>query len=275
MSIEELLERYTRRDKLPHIWCPGCGNGIIMGAVIRALDQTGVDQKKTVIVSGIGCSSRAPGYMKFDTLHTTHGRALAYATGVKLARPELKVVVLTGDGDCAAIGGNHLIHAARRNIDLTVVVFNNDIYGMTGGQYSPLTPQGSYATTAPYGTVDRNFDLCELVKAAGGTYVARGTTYHTRLLIDLISAGLEHKGFSFIEVVSQCPMYYGRKNKFTSAVAMLEWQKEHAVPVKAAAKLTPEQLKGKFVIGELHREEAPEYTEVYAKLVARARGEEK
>lgn len=275
MSVEELLERYTRRDKLPHIWCPGCGNGIIMGAVIRALDQAGVHQKKTVIVSGIGCSSRAPGYMKFDTLHTTHGRALAYATGVKLARPELKVVVLTGDGDCAAIGGNHLIHAARRNIDLTVVVFNNDIYGMTGGQYSPLTPQGSYATTAPYGTVDRNFDLCELVKAAGGTYVARGTTYHTRLLIDLISAGLEHKGFSFIEVVSQCPMYYGRKNKFTSAVAMMEWQKEHAVPVRAAAKLTPEQLKGKFVIGELHREEAPEYTEVYAKLVARARGEEK
>ncbi|MDK2855573.1 MAG: 2-oxoglutarate/2-oxoacid ferredoxin oxidoreductase subunit beta [Bacillota bacterium] len=275
MSIEELLERYTRRDKLPHIWCPGCGNGIIMGAVIRALDQAGVDQKKTVIVSGIGCSSRAPGYMKFDTLHTTHGRALAYATGVKLARPELKVVVLTGDGDCAAIGGNHLIHAARRNIDLTVVVFNNDIYGMTGGQYSPLTPQGSYATTAPYGTVDRNFDLCELVKAAGGTYVARGTTYHTRMLIDLISAGLGHKGFSFIEVVSQCPMYYGRKNKLASAVAMLEWQKEHAVPVKAAAKLTPEQLKGKFVIGELHREEAPEYTEVYAEVVARARGEEK
>ncbi|MDI3538636.1 MAG: 2-oxoglutarate/2-oxoacid ferredoxin oxidoreductase subunit beta [Bacillota bacterium] len=275
MSVEELLERYTRRDKLPHIWCPGCGNGIIMGAVIRALDQAGVDQKKTVIVSGIGCSSRAPGYMKFDTLHTTHGRALAYATGVKLARPELKVVVLTGDGDCAAIGGNHLIHAARRNIDLTVVVFNNDIYGMTGGQYSPLTPQGSYATTAPYGTVDRNFDLCELVKAAGGTYVARGTTYHTRMLIDLISAGLGHKGFSFIEVVSQCPMYYGRKNKLTSAVAMLEWQKEHAVPVKAAAKLTPEQLKGKFVIGELHRQEAPEYTEVYANLVARARGEEK
>jgi 2-oxoglutarate ferredoxin oxidoreductase subunit beta len=213
--------------------------------------------------------------MKFDTLHTTHGRAIAYATGVKLARPELKVVVLTGDGDCAAIGGNHLIHAARRNIDLTVVVFNNDIYGMTGGQYSPLTPRGSYATTAPYGTVDRNFDLCELVKAAGGTFVARGTTYHTRPLIDLVAKGLEHKGFSFIEVVSQCPMYYGRKNKLASPVAMLEWQKEHAVPVKAAAKLSPEQLEGKFLIGELYHQDAPEYTEVYAEVVARVRGEQK
>lgn len=273
MSVEELIGQYFRAEKLPHIWCPGCGNGIIMGAVVRALAQTGVDQKKTVIVSGIGCSSRAPGYMKFDTLHTTHGRALAYATGVKLARPELKVVVLTGDGDCAAIGGNHLVHAARRNIDLTVVVFNNDIYGMTGGQYSPLTPRGSYATTAPYGTVDRNFDLCKLVQAAGGTYVARGTTYHTRLLIDLIKSGLEHKGFSFIEVVSQCPMYYGRKNKLPSAVAMLEWQKEHAVPVQAAAKLSPEQLAGRFVIGELYHEDAPEYGEVYAQVVARARGE--
>jgi 2-oxoglutarate ferredoxin oxidoreductase subunit beta len=275
MSVEELMERYFRVNKLPHIWCPGCGNGIIMGAVVRGLDQAGIGQKKTVIVSGIGCSSRAPGYMKFDTLHTTHGRAIAYATGVKLARPELKVVVLTGDGDCAAIGGNHLIHAARRNIDLTVVVFNNDIYGMTGGQYSPLTPRGSYATTAPYGTVDRNFDLCELVKAAGGTFVARGTTYHTRPLIDLVAKGLEHKGFSFIEVVSQCPMYYGRKNKLASPVAMLEWQKEHAVPVKAAAKLSPEQLEGKFLIGELYHQDAPEYTEVYAEVVARVRGEQK
>jgi 2-oxoglutarate ferredoxin oxidoreductase subunit beta len=269
MAVEELLQKYFRK-KLPHIWCPGCGNGIIMGAVVRAIDKLGLDQKKTVIVSGIGCSSRAPGYMKFDTLHTTHGRAIAHATGVKMANPELNVVVLTGDGDSSAIGGNHLIHAARRNIDLTVVVFNNNIYGMTGGQFSPLTPSGSFATTAPYGVIDRNFDLCELAKAAGGTYVARGTAYHTRQLVDLVADGLAHKGFSFIEVVSQCPMYYGRKNQLASAVAMLEWQKEHADPVKAAAKMTPEQLAGKFAIGELYRAEGvPEYTAAYGEVIAK------
>lgn len=273
MSVKELVNRYCRTNKLPHIWCPGCGNGIIMGAIIRALDKTGFDQDKTVIVSGIGCSSRAPGYMNFDTLHTTHGRALAYATGIKMANPKLNVVVITGDGDCSAIGGNHLIHAARRNIGLTVVVFNNSIYGMTGGQFSPLTPTHSYATTAPYGSIDRNFDLCQLVKAAGGTYVARGTTYHARQLVDLVAAGLNHEGFSFIEVITQCPMYYGRKNKFPSAVDMLKWQQEHAVNVKAAAKMSAEQLSGKFLIGELHREEAPEYTAVYdTEIIAKTRG---
>ena len=274
MSVKDLVDRYCRVDKLPHIWCPGCGNGIIMGAVIRALDKTDFDQDKTVIVSGIGCSSRAPGYMNFDTLHTTHGRALAYATGVKFARPDLNVVVLTGDGDCSAIGGTPLIHAARRNIDLTVVVFNNSIYGMTGGQFSPLTPAHSYASTAPYGSIDRNFDLCKLVQAAGGTYVARSTAYHARQLVNLIATGLNHKGFAFIEVVTQCPMYYGRRNKFPSPVDMLKWQQEHAVPVKAAAKLSPEQMAGKFLIGELHREEAPEYTAVYeTDVIAKARGD--
>jgi len=273
VSIKELVNRYCRTDKLPHIWCTGCGNGIVMGAIIRAFDQTDLDQDKTVIVSGIGCSSRAPGYMNFDTLHATHGRALAYATGIKLARPELNVVVITGDGDCAAIGGNHLIHAARRNIDLTVVVFNNSIYGMTGGQFSPLTPAQSYATTAPYGSIDRNFDLCNLAQAAGATYVARGTAYHTRQLLGLIATGLKHKGFSFIEAVTQCPMYYGRRNNFRTAVDMLNWQREHAVNVKAAGRMTAEQLDGKFLIGELHRESAPEYTAVYEeKIIARTKG---
>jgi 2-oxoglutarate ferredoxin oxidoreductase subunit beta len=274
VSIEKLITRYCRTSKLPHIWCPGCGNGTIMAAIIRALDKTNVNQDKTVVVSGIGCSSRAPGYMNFDTLHTTHGRALAYATGIKMANPELNVIVITGDGDCAAIGGNHLIHAARRNINLTVVVFNNSIYGMTGGQFSPLTPAHAYASTAPYGSIDRNFDLCQLAKAAGGTYVARGTTYHTRQLVGLIANGLNHVGFSFIEAITQCPMYYGRKNEFPTAIDMLKWQRDHAVNVKAAEKLNPDQLEGKFLIGELHREQAPEYTAVYEKeIVAKVRGE--
>ncbi|MCE5196042.1 MAG: thiamine pyrophosphate-dependent enzyme, partial [Negativicutes bacterium] len=169
---------FLREDKMPHIWCPGCGNGIVMQQVLRAIEELGLDVDKIVLVSGIGCSSRATGYLDFNTLHTTHGRALAFATGVKYANPELTVIVLTGDGDCTAIGGNHLIHACRRNIDLTTVVFNNSIYGMTSGQFSPMTPTGSYATTAPYGNIDRNFDLCKLGQAAGATYVARSTTYH-------------------------------------------------------------------------------------------------
>ena len=179
------LEKYFRMNKLPHIWCPGCGHGIILGSLIRAIDNLDLDQDNICIVSGIGCSSRAPGYMNFDTLHTTHGRALAFATGIKLSKPELKVIVITGDGDCAAIGGNHLIHAARRNIDLTTIVFNNNIYGMTNGQYSPMTPKGAFASTAPYGNIDRNFDLCKLAVAAGATYVARGTVYHTNQLLNL------------------------------------------------------------------------------------------
>lgn len=267
MAIESLVEDYTRMDKLPHIWCAGCGHGIILGSILRAIQKEQLDPTQTTVVSGIGCSGRAPGYMKFDTLHTTHGRALAFATGVKLAKPQLNVLVLTGDGDSSAIGGNHLIHAARRNIDITTIVFNNSIYGMTSGQYSPLTPQGKLATTAPYGNIDRPFDLCKLVQAAGATYVARSTAYHTQLLINLIANGIKHKGFSFIEVISQCPTYYGRRNKLGDPIDMLNWQKENAIPVKAAAKLPPEKLAGKFLIGEFHKSSEPEYTEEYQALI--------
>src|SRR6056297_4012169 len=168
------IYKYLREDKLPHIWCPGCGHGTILNSLVRAIDDTEMDPDKTVVVSGIGCSGRAPGYLKFDTLHTTHGRAIAFATGIKLANPELNVIVLTGDGDGSAIGGNHLIHGCRRNIDHTVILFNNQIYGMTGGQFSPMTPEGANATTAPYGNIDRNFDLCSLSESAGATFVARG-----------------------------------------------------------------------------------------------------
>ena len=262
------LRKYLRLNKLPHIWCPGCGHGIIMNSLIRAIDEVGLDQKKTVVVSGIGCSSRATGYLNFNTLHTTHGRAMAFATGVKLGNPDLNVIVLSGDGDSAAIGGNHLIHAARRNIDITTVVFNNSIYGMTSGQFSPLTPRGDYATTAPYGNVDQSFDLCDLVMSAGASYVGRGVTYHAKQLTTLINSALSHKGFSFVEGVSQCPTYYGRRNNLKTAVDMLKWQKDVAVKKKAAEKLTPEELEGKILIGELHKDsERPEYVEEYDKIV--------
>lgn len=265
--MSENVVKYLRTDMMPTIWCPGCGHGIIMGSVIRAIDELGLDQDRTVIVSGIGCASRAPGYMDFDTLHTTHGRALPFATGIKMANPDLNVIVLSGDGDASAIGGNHLIHAARRNINLTTICFNNSIYGMTSGQYSPMTPKGMIATTAPYGNIDRSFDICELVKAAGATYVARSTVAHPKQLTDLIAKAIQHKGFSFVEAISGCPTYFGRKNKIGDAPAMISWMKEHTAPVKAMDKLTVEQRAGKFPIGELFASEEPEYVEEYLNKV--------
>lgn len=274
--MDKFAEKFLRTNHLAHIWCPGCGNGTVLAAIVRAIGELGLDQDKTAIVSGIGCSSRASGYMNFDTLHTAHGRALTFATGIKLARPELNVIVLTGDGDATAIGGNHFIHAARRNIDLTTIIFNNGIYGMTGGQYSPLTPTGSVATTAPYGHIERPFDITKLAIAAGATYVARGTAYHTKMLTDNVVKAIKHKGFSVIDVITQCPTSYGRKNKMGEATAMMEWQKNNAVTVEAAAALPPEQLAGKFIIGELYCGEAPEYVDEYSKVIARAqKGAEK
>lgn len=262
-----LIEKYMRMDKLPHIWCPGCGHGIAMRAVVKAIDELRLDRDKVCIVSGIGCSSRASGYMDFNTLHTTHGRALAFATGIKHANPELEVIVITGDGDCTAIGGNHLIHAARRNIGITTVVFNNNIYGMTGGQYSPTTPTGDKGTTAPYGNIDKVFDICNLAQAAGATYTGRATVYHVQLLTKLIKNGILNKGFSLIDAISVCPTYYGRKNKKGDSVKIMEWLKDNAVNVTAASKLPPEKLVGKFLIGELYNSPQPEYTEEYKKII--------
>ena len=266
------MAKYLRVSKLPHIWCAGCGHGIVTQAIIRAIDEVGLDTEKTIVVSGIGCSSRAPGYMNFDTLHTTHGRAIAFATGIKMANPELKVVVVSGDGDAAAIGGNHLIHAARRNIDMTVVCYNNNIYGMTSGQYSPLTPEGSYASTAPYGMAERPFDLCELVAGAGGTFVARSTTYHARHLTNVIKEALLHKGFSFVDALSQCPTYFGRRNNLRTPLEMMNWFRDRAVSASSWDKMPPEEKKGKFPIGVLRDIDAPEITEVYAKVIERAKG---
>lgn len=269
VNTSDLVFKYMRPEHLPHIWCPGCGNGIILRDVAQALENLKIDRNKTVIVSGIGCSSRAAGYMDCSTIHTTHGRAIAFATGIKMAHPELEVIVLTGDGDCSAIGGNHLIHAARRNIGLTVVVMNNTIYGMTGGQYSPTTPTGDKATTAPYGNIDRTFDVAKLAAAAGATYAAHGSVYHAPQTIKMIQDGIAHKGFSIIEVADVCPTYYGRKNKKGDAVKMMQWQKENMVTVEKAKTMTDEELKGKLVLGVIKNEEYPEYTDQYAALIER------
>ena len=266
--MPEFLD-YFRKERLPHIWCPGCGHGTVTGALIRAINKLGLDKNNIVLVSGIGCSSRAVGYLDFDTLHTTHGRAIAFATGVKLAKPGLKVIVMTGDGDCAAIGGNHFIHAARRNIDITTIIMNNNIYGMTSGQYSPTTPHGFLGTTAPYGNVEHEFDLCKLAQAAGATYVARATSYHVTLLTDLIEKALMNKGFSVVEAMTQCPTYFGRKNKIGGPVELLNWVKDRTVNVKAASALAPEKLEGKLLIGELHKAERPEYTAAYTEMTSK------
>ncbi len=263
-----LAEKYLRMNKMPHIWCPGCGNGIVMYALIRAIDELQLSQDNTVIVSGIGCSSRAPGYLDFNTLHTTHGRALAFATGVKVSKPELDVIVIMGDGDATAIGGNHFIHAARRNIDITAIIFNNNIYGMTGGQHSPLTPTGSMAATCPYGNLERNFNIANLAIAAGATYVGRSTTYHAKMLTDLMVKAIQNKGFSLVEAITGCPIGYGRRNKLASPIKMIQWQKENSINIKAAKKLPAEELEGKIIIGELHNSPAPEFCEQYNKLLA-------
>jgi len=240
-------------------------------AILRAIHNRGLDQNQVAMVSGIGCSSRTTGYVDFNTLHTTHGRAITFASGLKMARPDLTVIVVSGDGDATAIGGNHLIHAARRNIDLTVVIYNNNIYGMTGGQVSPTTPLGDFATTAPYGGLENTFKIAELVTAAGASFVARSTVYHAKLLSDLIEKGLSKTGFSLIEVMAPCPTAYGKINKKGQGGTMILSQKDSAVTVKKAAGMTPEQLEGKTVIGVLADRELPEYVGTYAKVVESAR----
>ncbi len=275
--MERSYEAFFRQNRLPHLWCPGCGNGIVMKAIVQAIEQTeGFTQDNTVIVSGIGCSSRASGYMDFDTLHTAHGRAIPFATGVKLANPELNVVVITGDGDCTAIGGNHFIHGCRRNVDLTVVLFDNNIYGMTGGQASPMTPTGKKATTAPYGSIDRPFNACKLASAAGATYVARSTAFHVKHLTDMIAGGLRNNGFSFIEALVQCPTAYGRKNKLGSPANMLAWMRDNAVMKAAWDKLPEEQRQGdKFPIGLFRQVEGVAYDVAYEQVISIAGGARK
>ncbi len=254
------FEDWFRKDRLPHIYCAGCGNGTIINCTLAAIDQMDWKKEETVFVSGIGCSSRAPGYIMTDSLHTTHGRALAFATGVKMANKKLNIVVFTGDGDLAAIGGNHFIHSCRRNIDITVVCMNNQIYGMTGGQGSPTTPKGCFSTTTPYGSSEPVFDLCELAIAAGANYVARWTSYHVKELEKAVLAGLQTPGFSFVEAMTQCPTNFGRRNKFKQVVDQVEFIRSHALLKAKRDRLLLENKKvpgDMFVVGELARRNRP------------------
>lgn len=266
-----------RNEKLPHIWCPGCGHGIVMKSLLRAIAKTGWEKDGIVMVSGIGCASRLPGYVDFNTLHTAHGRALSFATGVKLSQPKFHVIVVSGDGDALAIGGNHFIHACRRNIDITLVVFNNGIYGMTGGQYSPTTPYGDKAATAPHGHLEPDFNVVDLAKGAGATFVARGSSYHVPQLDDYIYKALMHKGFSVVDVVEACWTTHGRKQKakYKNNLDMMKWQRDNAVPLAKAQTMSAEELKGKFVTGILHDIERPEYVDRYEALIESLKGGDK
>ncbi len=264
------VDRYLRKEMLPTVWCPGCGNGSITQALAVALDRLRLEPGQVVVVGGIGCSGRTPFYMNTNGMHTTHGRALAFATGLKLAKPSLTVVVTTGDGDALGIGGNHFIHAARRNIDLTVLLYNNAIYGMTGGQLAPTTPRGSRTTTTGTGSMENAFDAVELALAAGATYVARTTTFDMQEMPLYIEEAIAHPGFSLVEVITQCPTYYGRLNRIGDAPDMLLWERDLTEP--GGVHLTREELVGPLPTGVFRREVRPEYTREYAALCARVGG---
>jgi 2-oxoglutarate ferredoxin oxidoreductase subunit beta len=267
------FEQYLRVEKFPLIWCPGCGHGILLKAILGAIDRLGLGKDEITMVSGIGCSSRATGYVDFNTLHTTHGRAVAFATGVKLANPDLTVIVVTGDGDAAAIGGNHLIHAARRNIDITVVVFNNWIYGMTGGQVSPATPRGFKATTAPHGNPEGSFDIARLVACAGASFVARASASNPLRMSRLIGKGIAKKGFALVEAFTPCPTAFGRRNKIGKPQDSLSWIREKTVDLRKAGQLSEQALEGRLVTGVLVDVDKPEYTQMYERLIQRLRAE--
>ena len=251
-QIEHPLDGLLRTDRIPHIWCPGCGIGTAFSSCLIAIKDSGIDLQKTVMISGIGCSGRGAGYVNLDSYHTTHGRAIPFATGMKLAKPELNVVVFSGDGDLFAIGGNHFIHAARRNVDMTIVCVNNLNYGMTGGQVAATTPYRAKTTTTPMGNPEAPFNLPLLAYASGATYVARWTILHTRELTDCIEKALMNKGFSFIEVLAPCPVNYGRRNKERAFDTLKLYQertiiKNDANPAELDIDFSRSVILGKFV----------------------------
>ena len=275
-TADELNKKFLREGMWPTIFCNGCGHGVVLEYTFWALEELDLNMDKVAFASGIGCSSRLPGYINADGLHTTHGRSIAFATGIKAANPDLKVIVFTGDGDCAGIGGNHFIHAARRNVDLTVILINNFIYGMTGGQLAPTAPQGSIATTAPYGNIEYSFDMCTLAKTLGAPYVARWGVSHPYQPIKSIKKGIQKKGFSLIEFLAPCPTAYGRRNKLGDIQKLWEWYDNNTILIEDYAKimaygddLEKEQIKKMIQIGVFQDIEKPEFFEKYEDLVNR------
>ena len=261
------LLNYLRREVLPTTFCVGCGGGTVLNAFTHAVNEMGLDPREMVCVTGIGCASWIPSpYFHCDTLHTTHGRAIAFATGVKIMRPERKVIVIAGDGDLAGIGGNHLIHAARRNLDLTVFLVNNFIYGMTGGQVSPTTPMGTRTTTTPYRNLEHPFKIADIVAAAGGSYVARWTTYHVFQLMEAMQTAIRKDGFSFVEIISQCPVSYGKMTGLSDPVDLLKHLRDASVPVAEAASMSEEELEDRFVVGRLAERSRSEFADGLRRL---------
>lgn len=260
-------DEYLRTDKMPTLWCWGCGDGVILKAVIRAIEKMGWNMDDVCVVSGIGCSGRFSSYINCNTVHTTHGRTLPYATGIKMANPNKKVIVVGGDGDGLAIGGNHTIHAARRNIDLTYILINNFIYGLTNSQTSPTTPKGMWTATMERGNIDPTFDSCKLVEAAGASFVARETMIDPKKLERTLVKALEHKGFSYLEVFSNCHVNLGRKNKMASATSNLEWIDSISLAKTKFDMLEESEKIGKYPTGVLKQDEnALEYCEAYEKV---------
>lgn len=268
-QLEHPLDHLLRVDRLPHLWCPGCGIGVAMKCLLMALEERATPLDDVVVVSGIGCSARVASYVKLDAFHTTHGRAIPFATGLKLANPKLTVIVFTGDGDLAAIGGNHFIHAARRNLDLTVICVNNFIYGMTGGQVGPTTPLMAKSSTTPYGNFEHPFNLPHLAAASGAVYVARWTVFHVRRLITAMGEAIAKKGFSFVEVISPCPIGYLRRNKLGDALDMMRYYKAHSeVRHQANTAEVGIEAQGKIIVGRFVDIERPTYQEMMRKQLA-------
>ena len=270
-SAYDIRERYLRKEMLPTIFCPGCGIGSALQYTLRAIDDLGMNPDEIVWVSGIGCSSRVPGYVNFDGLHTTHGRALAFATGIKLTNPDLKIIAFMGDGDTAAIGGNHFIHAIRRNLDVTVILINNFTYGMTGGQVAPTTLKGLRGTTAPYGQFENPFDIAGLAVAAGANYVARWSVFNYIQGINSIKKALQKEGFTLVEFLSPCPVSFGRRNRMKTSPELLRWYQKITVPLNKAKKMAPEELEGKIVIGEFADRDRPGLVREYMEYIKRAK----
>jgi len=254
------VEEFLRMERMPHIWCPGCGIGTTVNCFAHALETSGLDLQKVSIVSGIGCTGRVAGYLKLDSFHTTHGRAIPFATGLKLANPELKVVVYSGDGDLTAIGGNHFIHAARRNVDMTVILINNFIYGMTGGQVAPTTPLTATASTMPYGNFEDSFNLPYLAESCGAVYVARWTAYHVRHVTKAIKEALAKKGFSFVEILAPCPTLYSRRNKIGDGLDQMKYYRDQSeIKNDADTKSISLSFQGKIVVGKFVDKERSTY----------------
>ena len=258
---------YILFDKLPHTWCSGCGHGVILRAIADIFAMQNMDKHKLAIVSGIGCFGRIDDYLDVNCMHVTHGRALPAATGLALANPELDVLVTMGDGDCATIGGNHLIHSCRRNINLTAIVANNYNYGQTGGQYSATTPEESLTSTSVYGHIEPGFDLCKLAEAAGAPFVARSSVFNPVQIRNLIKCGMQVKGFAFIEILDICPTHFGRLNKLGDAAQMLEELNSMTIPVETAKKISIGEMAGKLATGILVNQNREDYYTKYCHII--------